>query len=132
MSNYRVIIPIGILPPPNQDELYIAQLAAEYFQSDILFVKRFMTSPTPDLYVIKTHQYWEIKTIRGNSKRTIENALRNARRQSVNVILSITKSKMTVSQASGRVQECVQHGRLYAKHILVVSKSTKKLIDIFP
>lgn len=132
MSNYRVIIPIGILPPPNQDELYIAQLAAEYFQSDILFVKRSMTSPTPDLYVIEIHQYWEIKTIRGNSKRTIENALRNARRQSANIILSIVNSKMTLSQASGRVQECTRRGRLRAKRILIVSKTTKKLIDIFP
>ncbi len=73
MSNYRLIIPISLKPRSDKYEKAVAQLCAEKFQSGILFIKR-GTSTTPDIQVARTKQLWEIKNIRGNSDRTIEDS----------------------------------------------------------
>lgn len=127
MSTYNVITPTNISPSPNQSEQFIAKLIAEYFKSDVQFIKP-RTQRAPDLYIVKTRQNWEIKNIKGNSKRTIANNLRNAKYQSPNIIISLQNTKMTAAQAAGRVKEYLKSGPTDIKHIIIVSKSRKILV----
>ena len=45
---------------PRLHEERIAKIVANYFESDIVFLKRY-SSKTPDLYVLKTNLRWELK-----------------------------------------------------------------------
>lgn len=63
--------------------------------------------------------YWEIKSPIGNSKRTIQNNLREASRQSSNVIIDLRQCKMSTTSALARI-----------RYILRQNHSIKKLITI--
>ena len=124
MPNFRLITPINIKPAPSRDEENVARVLAEFLESDIEFVQKGHLR-TPDLFVVRLHQYWEIKNIRGNSKRTIENILRSAQYQSENIIISLSRTDMSLQQAVGRVKKCLANGRVYAKRIMIISKTCK-------
>ncbi|MFU0535165.1 hypothetical protein ACMZ7N_04210 [Gardnerella pickettii] len=55
-------------------------------------VKNIQNQKNPDFTIDK--ETWELKTISGNGKNTIDNALKHASKQSANVILDITDSNM--------------------------------------
>lgn len=55
-------------------------------------VKNIQNQKNPDFTIDK--ETWELKTISGNGKNTIDNALKHASKQSSNVILDITDSNM--------------------------------------
>lgn len=92
-SVFNVIIPTNLKPKPTDDEIAVANVLAGFFQSDIRFVTRGI-SHTPDIYVVRLRQYWEIKNIRGNGPRTIANVLREAQHQSENVAISLARTSM--------------------------------------
>ena len=50
-------------PRPHEDE--IAQFIANYFESGVVFLRRY-SSKTPDLYIVKIHTGWELKSPIGN------------------------------------------------------------------
>lgn len=75
-------------PRPDKYEERVAELCAEYFKSDVAFVMR-GSQTTPDIQVLKTRTYWEIKSIKGKGRHMIENNLRRASKQSKNVIISL-------------------------------------------
>ncbi len=129
MSNYHFIIPINLKPQPNKYEKVVAKLCAEKFQSDILFIKQGI-STTPDIQVIKTKQFWEIKNIKGNGKHTIEDNLRRASHQSQNVIISLLKSpNITTRQVESRIRYVLKTSNLQIKHVILITKD-EKAIDI--
>lgn len=127
MSKFSVTIPATITQRPNSYEYTIAEILANFFQSNIYFV-----TPTiqraPDLYVTKTKQNWEIKNIKGNSKRTIANNLRSAKYQSPNIIISLLQSKMTPAQAKSRILEYIHSGPSGIQKVILISKSGKVLV----
>lgn len=128
MSEYSVIIPTNISPIPNQSEQTIAKIVANYFQSNVRFVKP-RVQRAPDLYITRTRQNWEIKNIQGDSKRTIANNLRSAKYQSQNIIISLLDTKMTPARATGKIKEYLKAGPSNIKHIIIITKS-KNIIDI--
>ena len=127
MGEYKSIIPVGMRPRPDMHEKIVAKIMAEYFKSDVSFIKCSSVT-TPDILVIRTRQYWEIKNIRGNSKRTIQNNLRNADNQSKKVIISLFRTDMTSDQATGRVKECLRNSRVQLESIIVVTKNRKIIV----
>ena len=127
MSKYYLIIPVGMQPRPTKDEEAVAKAMAGYLRSDIRFVER-VSSSTPDIYIIKSQQRWEIKHIRGNSKRTIANNLRSAKRQCENIIISLSRTDMTIKQAEGRIKAYLNQGATSIKRIIIVSKQQKILV----
>lgn len=127
MSRYNLIIPVGMKPKPDIHEERVAEIIAEYFKSNIRFVER-GTTTTPDIFVIRTHQRWEIKNIRGNSKRTIQNNLRDADNQSENVIIGLLRTTMPPTQAIGRIKECLRNSRVLLKSIIVVTQDKEILV----
>lgn len=82
---------------------------------------------TPDIEVkgIK----WEIKSPRGNAKKTIENNLRLARKQSENVVLDLARSKMHSARAIARARFYIRTEAHKMKRLKVITK-TQKIIDI--
>jgi hypothetical protein len=73
MKKYEVIIKTDLVDLPKEHELSAALLLAYHFKSDVVFLRP-QTDRTPDIEVkgIK----WEIKSPKGNGKKTIENNLR--------------------------------------------------------
>lgn len=127
-KEYNVITPVGMRPKPDDNERVIAELMAKYFKSDVKFIKREDVATTPDISVIRHNQRWEIKNIRGNSKRTIQNNLRAADDQSQNVIISLLETRMTQDQALGRIREFYATGPVRIKQLLLITKEQKVLV----
>jgi hypothetical protein len=126
---YNLIIPTDVKPTPDKYEIKVAEIMAKEFTSDIKFVKR-GTNTTPDIYLIKTHQYWEIKNIEGDGRHTVEKNFRKAiDHQSKNVIISTLKprTKLTTRQVAGRVNTLMSHAT-GVRHIILIGKTGKTIV----
>lgn len=128
MKKFVVIIEDSKKSIPRQHELEAAQILANYFSSDIIFLRR-LESKTPDLYIIKTNQCWEIKSPCGNGKRTIQNNLRNAAKQSENIILDLRQLRLSESQSLARIHEFTKHNHSNIKHLKIITKQSQ-VVDI--
>ena len=113
---------------PRSHECEIAELLAQHFQSNLIFMRR-SSSKTPDLYVLKTNIRWELKSPTGGGKHTIQNNLREASKQSENIILDLSRSKMTDTQCISRVKEFISNERSRIKRLKVLKKD-RTVIDI--
>jgi len=88
---------------PDKYEMAVARILAQKFQSGIKFVDRGSTR-TPDIQVLSTKKYWEIKNAKGDGKLTIEDNLRKAAKQSDNIVISLLHSTMTSEKAVSHIQ----------------------------
>ncbi|MBO4276345.1 hypothetical protein J5868_01395 [Candidatus Saccharibacteria bacterium] len=113
---------------PRLHEERIAKIVANYFESDIVFLKRY-SSKTPDLYVLKTNLRWELKSPQGGGKHTIQNNLRATDGQSENVILDLSRAKMTDEQGISRAREFVKGEHSRIKRLKVLTKK-QIMVDI--
>ena len=113
---------------PRLHEKYIAQIIADHFKSDIIFLRR-LSSKTPDLYIMKTNIRWELKSPLGGSKYTVQNNLRATDGQSENVILDLTRSKLTDTQGISRAKEFIKNERSRIKRLKILTKQ-QKIVDI--
>lgn len=105
-----------------------ARLLADYFESDIVFL-RSRQSKNPDLYILKTNIRWEIKSPTGKSKYTVQNNLREASRQSQNIILDLHRIGLTEEQAISRTKEYIRKEHHSIKRLKILTKSGR-VIDI--
>lgn len=71
---------------------------------------------------------WEIKSPIGQSSRTIENNLRNAIKQSRNVIIDLRRTKRSDKQAIKEIENQIKLNR-GANHIKVITKN-KEVITL--
>ena len=124
---FDIITSTNLKPMPTKDEMSVAEVLANFFQSNIKFVARGV-SHTPDIYVTRFRQYWEIKNIRGNGPRTIANVLREAQHQSENVAISLSRTNMNTQQAMGRIRKYLREGNTRVKRIIVIAKNKKVLV----
>lgn len=99
---------------------------AEYFKSNIEFVER-GSSTTPDIKV--GNIYWEIKSPKGNGKYTISDNIRSAKHQSSNIVINLSRTKMTAKQAESRIRNFLKNSSTGVKRLILVTKSNK-VIDI--
>lgn len=107
----------------------MAELCAEYFKSDVAFVMR-GSQTTPDIQVLKTRTYWEIKNIKGRGKHTIEDNLRKASKQSSHIVISLLAApKADVRRVEGKIRSILATKRMSIKSVLLVTKA-EKIIDI--
>ena len=113
-------------PRPHEDRA--AKIIANLLKSDIIFIRRFQ-SKTPDLYILRTNTRWELKSPIGGSKHTIQNNLRNTDGQSENVILDLTRAKLTDRQGISRAREFLRTENSRIKHLKILTKKNE-LIDI--
>lgn len=125
-KNYNVIYDLSDPDPPKKHERHAAKIVAEYFESDLIFIRKGFGT-TPDLKIIKTNQIWELKSPLGNGKRTMANNLREASGQSKNIILDLTRCKMNNHKALSRIRSFLKSGDAHIKKLLVIDKSGKIL-----
>lgn len=112
----RIIMPPGMKPRPEDHEIYVAGILAEYFKADVEFVPR-SNLQTPD-FLIKG-KVWELKSPTGTGKNNIQRQLQEAHSQSVNVILDASRSKMHPDEIKRRTE-----------HQFKIVKSIKRLIFV--
>ena len=112
----RIIMPPGMKPRPEDHEIYVAGILAEYFKADVEFVPR-SNLQTPD-FLIKG-KVWELKSPTGTGKNNIQHQLQEAHSQSVNVILDASRSKMHPDEIKRRTE-----------HQFKIVKSIKRLIFV--
>ncbi len=122
---YRIIIEAEISDSPKNHEFSAAMAIAEYFQSDVTFIRPAMFR-TPD-FEIKGVK-WEPKSPTGSSTRTIENNMRAARKQSTSIIIDLSRIKIHQHRAMARIQYFLSKPNRFKK-VLVVTK-TQKVIGI--
>jgi hypothetical protein len=122
---YEVIVKTGLADRPKDHELSAALILAAYFESDVVFLRP-QTDKTPDIEVNGTR--WEIKSPKGDGKKTIENNLRAARKQSHNVVIDLRRTKMHQAKAIARIKFFMSHSHHF-RRALVITKS-RKIIEI--
>jgi hypothetical protein len=122
---YKIIVETDINDPPKSYEFEAAIIIAGHFKSDVIFIRpeNFKT-PDFDVNGIK----WELKSPMGGSVRTIENNMRSARKQSLNLIVDLSRIKLHQQQALSRIKFFLSKPNQYRK-VLVITKS-KKIIEI--
>ena len=106
---------------PEQSELETAKYFAD-LGKDIRFIRPSMTpnQHTPD--IVMDGVEWEIKCPEGNSKRTIENNIRKAVKQSKNIIFDLRKTKLAEKPCIMQLEREF-NSRVYIKRIYVICKN---------
>lgn len=89
--SYEVIVKTDLADLPKDHELSAALILAYHFKTDVIFLRP-ETKKTPNIDVNGTK--WEIKSPKGDSKKTIENNLRTAHKQSQNIVIDLARSKI--------------------------------------
>ena len=122
---YKAIIKTNLKDRPKDHELSAALILAGYFKSDVVFLRP-QTDKTPDIEVGGSK--WEIKSPRGDGKKTIDNNFRTARKQSQNIVMDLRRIKMHQNKAAARINSFLSTQHNF-KRVLIVTKS-KKVIEI--
>lgn len=123
---HKVIVETSQNDRPRDHEMSVAIILADYFNADVTFLRP-GRQKTPDLSISGVH--WEIKSPLGNGKKTIENNLRSARKQSVNIIIDLSRTDMHYHKAFARIRAYLNLQNHQIKHLKLVTK-THKVIDI--
>ena len=130
-ETYNIIRPVGLKPAPDKYEEKVAELCAKWFHSDIAFVLR-SGHTTPDIKVLKTGQFWEIKNIKSDGKHTIEDNLRKANKQADNLIVSLLRSSTKdYARTESRIRYVLKNTNVKFTGVLLVTKAGK-VVDIKP
>lgn len=126
MAKYNVIVQTDLVDVPKDHELSAALILAYHFKTDVIFLRP-ERKKTPDIDIKGTK--WEIKSPRGNGKKTIDNNLRAAHKQSRNVVLDLRRSKLHQNKATALINYYLLAGSHKIKHLKIITK-TQKVIDI--
>jgi hypothetical protein len=87
-----LLIPKGLPPLENHEEETIDFLRNFGHDIEFLLPKQEKGARTPDIKM--GGEFWEIKTIFGNNKHTIQQVLKRARKQSNKILLDLRKTKL--------------------------------------
>jgi hypothetical protein len=126
MTKYNVIVTTDIVDAPRDHELSAALILAYHFKTDVIFLRP-ERKKTPDIEVNGTK--WEIKSPIGNGKKTIDNNMRAAHKQSRNVVLDLRRTKLHQNKTIARINYYLSTGPHKIKHLKIITK-TQKIIDI--
>jgi hypothetical protein len=125
-KKYKIIIKTSINDRPKDHEISAALiLANHYFKSDVTFLRP-ESNKTPDIEV--NNSKWEIKSPMGNGKKTIENNLRAARRQSKHIVIDLRRIKMHRMRAISRIRYFLSK-QAHIKRVIIITKD-ESVIDI--
>lgn len=116
----QICIPSDLSPPPCPHEIFVARAMASYFKTNVVFVRRSNIAKSADLKI--KNAIWEVKSPIGDGKRTIQNNLRAAAKQSPNIVINLARCKMPTSKAINRIQHEL-HGANGIKRLLVIHKN---------
>lgn len=121
----KIIIPVGMKPRPRPHEIEAAEILAKHFRVDIEFVPT-TDRNTPDFLIDDV--LWELKSPQGKGKNNIQRQLKYASKQSKNIIISASRSKLHINKIKGELTIQFQKTRSI-KQLLLIDK-TSKVIEI--
>lgn len=121
VMKYEVVIKTDLKDRPKDHELSAALILADYFKSDVVFLRP-QLDKTPDIDV--NGMSWEIKSPKGDGKKTIDNNFRAARKQSLNIIMDLRRIKMHQSKAKARINFFLSTPHHFKK-VLIITKNNK-------
>jgi hypothetical protein len=125
MSKYNVIVKTTISNRPKDHEMAAAIILAKHFKTDIIFLRP-TAHKTPDFDI--NGVIWELKSPTGSGKRTIQNNLREAKHQSCNIIMDLTRIKLHEQRAISQINYILKNHTVRSiKHLTVIKKSRKIL-----
>ena len=122
---YKIIIPPEINYNPYPHEMFAARAMVAYFNTNVIFQKRFDTAKSADFKI--NNVIWEVKSPIGDGKRTMQNNLRIADGQSKNIIINLVRCKMRTERALIRLRYELKKAN-NIKRLLVVLKNGKVLV----
>lgn len=125
---YSIIFESGLKPKPESHELLAAQIVAEFYQCEVLFLRR-KINKTPDLKI--NREAWELKSPKGSSKRTIDNILRTASKQSSNIMIYLGRCKMSERSVISKVNHYLDFNPHRVRKIRIITKR-RTVVDIYP
>ena len=125
-KKYKVVVKTSLEDLPKDHEMSAALILAYYFKSDVVFLRP-ERKKTPDIDVNGTK--WEIKSPRGDGRKTIDNNLRAARKQSRNIVIDLRRAKLHQKKAEARIRHYLASGPHKIKQLKIITK-TRKIIDI--
>lgn len=122
---YKVIVETNVIDSPQLHEMKAALIVAnEYLKSDVMFLRQENYS-TPDIEVGSVR--WEIKSPLGNGKKTIENNLRAARKQSKNIIIDFSRMKLHQTKAIANIKFYLKNSPNQFDKVIVITKAKKTI-----
>jgi hypothetical protein len=121
----KTITPYGAIPEPH--ELDTARILNK-LGKDVEFLPLVYAKgvKTPDIKMDEL--LWEIKSPKGDSSRTIENNLRAALKQSVNLIVDLRRTKLNEQKAISQISREFKLRKNIVR--LLIIKKNQKLLDI--
>lgn len=124
---YKIIVNTEVADYPKDHEMKAAIIVANtYFKADVVFLRP-ERYKTPDLLVGNIK--WELKSPKGSGKKTIDNNLREARKQSVNIIVDFSRIKLHQTRALSRLNHYLKSGPHGFKRLIVITKD-RKILEI--
>lgn len=125
-SGWLVVIPSNLKRQPEPHERRTAIVLAEYFKSNITFIKT-ETVHTADIEVIKTRQIWELKSPTGNGKRTIAHQFARGSKQSKRLVIDSRRTQLSINAIVGRSKEALKDYPAIRK-VLLIDKNGKVIV----
>lgn len=125
-NNYKVIVKTLPQDAPYDFEMSAALVIANYFKSDIVFLRPGHLK-SPDLLI--NHEIWELKSPKGNSKNTIHNTIKGARKQSLNIIIDLRRCKLNRNKAISNIKDSYKKRKRKIGKFYIIDKNGK-ILDI--
>jgi len=125
-KHYRVVVETSEKDKPYDFEMSAAILVAEYFKTDIVFLRP-TSLKSPDLKI--RNQIWELKSPMGNGKNTIKNNIHTARKQSLNLIIDLRRCKLNENKALANIRDCYKKRKRRVGRYIIINKGGK-ILDI--
>ena len=123
-DQYSVIVPREVYPKPSTREMSAAYILNDYFRANVKFIAR-RDGKTPDFLIRGI--YWELKSPTGSGKYNLQHALRNAVKQSENIIIDARFSKMHINKIKSELGYQFKHSR-NIKRLLLIDKQKNVLV----
>lgn len=118
-SKYAVIDKTPKNDRPRDYELSAAQIIADYFRANVIFLRP-IPMKSPDLDV--RGKVWELKSPTGDSKNTIHNNFKEARKQTLNIVIDLRRCRMHETRALSRIRGAIKKRKRKKGGILVIDK----------
>ena len=125
-KRYKVIVETSEKDRPYDFEMSAAILVAEYFKTDITFLRP-TPLKSPDLRI--NGQIWELKSPMGDGKNTIKNNIHTARKQSLNLIIDLRRCKLNERKALANIRDCYKRRKRKMGRYIIICKNGK-ILDV--
>ena len=123
---YQVIVKTLPKDAPYDFEMSAALLIANYFKTNVIFLRP-IPLKSPDLKI--KNGIWELKSPRGNSKNTISNNIKGARKQSVNIIIDLRRCRLNKNKALANIRNMYKKRKRKTGTYLIIEKNNN-ILDV--